>query len=146
MRTVGSATGTGWRLDWWPGRVRVEFCDGTRTLLDYGNMPPDQADWYRGIAHLCGYDDPFRYAVHHDLAHCWLSQRLWGVPSPTLWAVAHDLPDPAINGSEEYLVNTAQWTLATGNREWHAEYLRQIVGDGWRETLDALEGEFNRVD
>lgn len=131
-------------IEWEPGAVVCRFAAGVQTRSDWGSLLRDQREWYEGVVRTCGYDDRVAaYALHHDFCHLWLPERLWGVPSPTLEAVANGWPPPPINRSEEYLVNTVQWALATGNLEYRAEYLRQIVGEDWIQVLadlaDALD-------
>jgi hypothetical protein len=132
-------------FEWRPGVVTVRFASGRGTEGDWGRLLDEQRQWYEGVVAKCGYASVPAYSVHHDFCHLWLPERLWGIPSPTLWAVAHAHKPPPINASEEYLVNTVQWTLATGDRDWNAEYLRQIVGEDWRAVLDALQADLDAL-
>lgn len=127
-------------IEWVPGLVVCRFPGGARTRGDWGALMRDQREWYEGVVRACGYGDQIAaYALHHDFCHLWVPQRVWNIPSPTLEAVANGWPSPPVNRSEEYLINTVQWTIATGDRSHNREYLRQVVGEDFEQVLDELQ-------
>lgn len=70
---------------------------------------------YHVVSNRCGYaDDLHAYCFEHEVAHCFLSEKLFFRPSPVLWALAHgrELEGPQA-ALEEVLVQTFQrWLRA----------------------------------
>lgn len=64
------------------------FEDGSRVSSHAHTMPH-----YHVIAHRCGYgDDLARYCFEHDVAHSFVEQELYGIPSRVLFALAKGKP------------------------------------------------------
>jgi hypothetical protein len=112
-------------------RVVCTFADGTEADSDIaaGNV---------SSALFWGYDDPVLYYQHHDLIHSWLADRIHRKPSPTLWAVAHNLPAPPENRDEEQLVNHVQYALAQDCVAEFALFFARRIGRDYRQVLSAL--------
>jgi hypothetical protein len=123
-------------------QVITRFPDGKQAVckIEQGDNP-----WYRSVAESCGYGEEWRfYAKHHDLFHSWLWENLHAAPSPTLWSVAHSQQRPEC-GDEEWLVNTIQWTVATGRRDCHTQRLARLMGTEWQAITDRLESVLHGI-
>lgn len=112
-------------------RVMCGFPDGTEAVSEIAAGNASSALFW-------GYDDPVRYYQHHDLIHAWLWDRIKGKPSPTLWAVAHDLPAPPENREEEQLVNHVQYALAQDCVAEFSAFFAKRIGRDWRQVLRTL--------
>lgn len=123
-------------------RVVCRFTDEAAAVCD---ITQSHGPKYRETAYFWGYSDHVRYAQHHDLTHCWLWDRLYGQPSPTLWAVAHDLPPPPENRDEEHLVNHAQFALAQGRLDELSSFFQWQIGPRWRAVLNDLGATWRRI-
>ena len=67
---------------------------GSLTTFEDGksiaSIPHYQDHHYHVIAHRTGYEDDLHtYCVEHDFAHLFVMEKLHGIPSPILWALAH---------------------------------------------------------
>jgi hypothetical protein len=112
-----------------------------RVICTFGDGAEAESDIAAGnvsSARFWGYDDHVRYYQHHDLIHAWLWDRIKGKPSPTLWAVAHDLPAPPENRDEEQLVNHVQYALAQDCVAEFAPFFAKRIGRDYRQVLSAL--------
>src|SRR4051812_9790434 len=80
--------------------VELKYCNlyetqyGARTIFsdafETSNWPPDDANFHH-IVSDCGFTNSHSYIVDHDLAHCFLAEKMWDAPSPVLWSAAHGL-------------------------------------------------------
>ena len=122
--------------------VVCTFVDGSRAECDITNSHGPNA---RENARFWGYEDHVRYYQHHDLIHCWLWDRIHGKPSPTLWAVAHDLPPPPENRDEEQLVNHVQFALAQDRADEFSRFFANEIGPDWRYILNDLAELLERI-
>ncbi len=104
----------------------TRFEDGTESA----NWPPQDGKFLEVVG-ACAFTDPVRYIQHHDLAHTFLSEKLFGEPSPTLWEAAHGRVGP--NLYEERAVYHFQRYLRQVDFS-QAEYARA----DWLEEFDLL--------
>jgi hypothetical protein len=67
-----------------------------------------------------------------------------GQCSPTLLAAARGAKWE-YSEHEEFVVNTIQWTLATGDCRPYESYLNCILGTDWLSKLERIGGLLDRV-
>lgn len=74
---------------------RVELRDyGIETIYPNGSrsanwIPTIEREAFVRLSESLGFRDPLEYLRHHDLSHSFLSDRMFGIASPTLYSAAH---------------------------------------------------------
>ncbi len=106
--------------------VVVTFLDGSFTHA----CPHDTDEYRRGAAEKSAgcpeCVDTMRYCFQHDLLHCFVGEIVHGGPSPTLWAVAHGLPQntPEISHDESVVADLQRLFMMRGDHE-----MKLLTGD-----------------
>lgn len=118
-------------------RISVHFSDGHSNQLWFDGVDSEE---YRAIARWAGYGEDWRrYAVEHDVVHCWLSDYL-GEPwcdclySPSGLDVESDAP--RAHKDREHIVNRLQRWIRTGEPDEYGVVQRM----GLDRQIDVLGG------
>lgn len=119
--------------------VLTKFDDGTSAYIDIPRL--DNGQW-AVEADACGYGENWKlWLQHHVLGRSLLSGIIWGKPSPTLWALAHD--QPMVDCSSQYetgLVNVALSVIINGG-----DYALADDVPHWKAALSTLRRTLHSV-
>jgi hypothetical protein len=123
---------------------RVELRDyGIETIYPDGSrsanwIPTIEREAFVRLSESLGFRDPLEYLRHHDLSHSFLSDRMFGIVSPTLYSAAHgECRHGVIDRRQNHYEERER--IITDLRMRAADFGRSGYGDALDTFADALE-------